>query len=270
MPAKKQVILNPFVAEFVYAAIVNSSIEQRRQLNGKFLYATRTPKKAKAFSINSSDEEKAILLSKLGIDFAWTFNLNKDKLDQIIEAAGGKTMSQLNKMMIDEKVMVVTNKQVMTFLGLMASNCHSETWMLNRDYLLFGYQAKQWRKVADPPLNREVKESLVEMRNMAQLMLNTIMASKSIEGMFHINEPAMAVLLYFLSRQKEFIGEHEMKMYFRSLYRDFRIVVSLKILIEGRMIEKRMDAQKPEYRITGIGVSTAMHFQKKVFALINF
>ncbi len=270
MPAKKQVILNPFVAEYVYAAIVNSTIEQRKQLNGKFLYATRTAKKAKAFSVNSTDEEKAILLSKLGIDFAWCFNLNKEKLDEMVKASGGQTLSQITKSMVDQKVMVVTSKQQMQFLGLMASNCHSESWLLNRDYLLFGYQAKQWRKVTDPPLNREMKESLVEVRQIAQLMLNTIMASKTIEGMFGINEPAMAVLLYFLSRQKEFVTEHEMKMYFRSLYRDFRIVVSLKMLITGKLIEKRMDVPKPEYRITGIGVSTAMNFQKKVFTLINF
>lgn len=270
MPAKKQIILDPFVSEFVYYCIMNSTVEQRKQLNGKFLYATRTSKKAKTFSVKSTDEEKRILLSKLGIEFAWVFNIDKQKLDTLFETSGKKTLLELNKMMIEQRVMVVTDKQVMTFLGVMASNCHSESWLINREYMSFGYRVKEWRKEYEHPTNREIKESLMSMRDMAKVMLNTILAAKSIEDQFGVSETAMTVLLYLVSRQKEFVTEFEMKTYLRGLYREFRINVALKSLMLSRHIEKNVGATRPEYRITSIGINVAMNFQKKAITLLNF
>ena len=271
MPAKRQVILDPFVSEYVYSCIVNSTIEQRKMLNGKFLYATRTSKKAKTFSVKSTDEEKRILLAKLGVQFAWVFYIEKDKLDELLGTTGKVTNSQIAKIMIDQKVMVVSNRQVMSLLGLMSSNCHSETWMMNRDYLTMGYLAKQWRKQYEHPTNKEIKDGLVESREIAKLMVNTIMASKSTEGMFGVTETEMSVLLYMMSRQKEFVPEHEMKVYFRGLYREFRINVALKQLVLAQYISKNLtDPKVSEYNITGWGVDVAMKFQKRVFNLLNF
>ncbi len=270
MPAKRQIILDPFVSEFVYSCIMNSTIEQRKQLNGKFLYATRTSKKAKTFSVKSTDEEKRILLSKLGIEFAWVFNISKDKLDQLFETTGKKTLSELTKVMIEQKVMVVTDKQVMTFLGVMASNCHSESWLINREYLNFGYRIKEWRREYEHPTNREMKEMMMVMRDMAKAMLNTILASKSIEDQFGVSETAMTVLLYLISRQKEFVTEFETKTYLRGMYREFRVNVALKSLISLKYVERNAGETKPEYRITGMGVNVALSFQKKALTLLNF
>ena len=270
MPNKRDVIVNPFVSEFIYDAIVNSTIDQRRFLNGKFLKVGKSIRKARAFSVNSTLEEKALMLTKLGVKFAWVFGLDKKQLKQIEEESGEYTNVQLTDRLLQEKAFVITDKQFMLFSNLMASNCHSETWMMNKAFHQASYRIKEWRKnYASVPIV-DSKDGVVAARDMAKIMLNTIIFSKYAEGLFDVNEAETAVLLYFLSKEREFIPDAELKLAFNGVYRNFKLVRCLNTLVNAQYVEKGEGRFKGTYRITSFGIDVAMKFEKKVFSLENF
>jgi len=270
MPVKRDVVVNPFVSEFLYDAIVNSTVEQRRFLNGKYLKVGRSKRKARAFSVNSTLEEKALMLTKLGISFAWVFNIEKSKLKQLQEDAGEYTNVQLADKMLQEKYFVITDKQLMLFCNLMASNSHSETWLLNRDFVQASYRIKEWRQnYGNVPL-ADSKDSIVAARDMAKIMMNTIMFSKYAEGILDISEPEIAILLYLLSKEREYIPDTELRVTFNGIYRNFKLVRCINTLLKGQLIEKGLGAMLRQYRLTSWGIDTAMKFQKRVFSLENY
>lgn len=270
MPAKRDVIVNPFVSEFVYDNIVNSTHDQRKFLNGKYTRVGRHSRPAKAFSVKATQEEKALMLSKLGIPFAWFFNIDLAKFKELFENRAEFTNAQLTDKMLKENWFVVSDKQFMTFAGLMASNCHSETYMINRDFNKIGFRAKEWRKEYANTSLTEAKESLTASRDIARLMTNTIMFSKYTDGEFGINEAEIAVLMYMYSKSKEFIELNELKRQFNGIYRNFKLVAALKVLRNAKYIEEGEAEWAKQYRMTGWGVDIALRFEKKVFSLENY
>lgn len=270
MPAKRSILVNPFVNEYVYDQMMKVTVEQKRLLNGKYLKALRNSRTAKTFATKSTIEEKAILLAKLGIDFAWTFNISKEKLNEICEEGGiGKATEMANKMLL-EKLMVVTGKQVLNLLGFMAANCHSEVYMMNRDFFKVGHRIKAWRKEYSSTTNKEMRDALIVSREMAKIFANSIMMSKDMEGAYGVGEVGLVTLLFIMSKQKEYVSEHEIKLYFNSVYRNFRVYNSVKILLDGKYIDRSYATKEKAYKITGMGIDLALKFQKKIMNLENF
>lgn len=270
MPAKRDVIVNPFVSEFVYDNIVNSTLDQRRHLNGKFARVKRNSRSAKAFSVKATQEEKALVLAKLGVPFAWFFNIDLVKFKELFENRKEFTNAQLSDKMLKENWFVVTDKQFMTFAGLMASNSHSETYMINRDFLKVGYRLKQWRNQYSNTSSTEAKDALPMSKDIAKLMSNAIIYSKYTDGEFGINEPEIAVLLYIYSKNKEFLPLNDLKIQFNGVYRNFKLVKALNELMKAKYVEKGEAEWANQYRITGWGVDIALRFEKKVFSLENY
>lgn len=270
MPAKRDVIVDPFVSEFIYDTIINATLDQRRFLNGKYQKVGRSKRKARAFSVTSTLEEKALMLAKLGVSFAWVFNMDKAKFKEISAEIKGMSNLQITDMMLREKMFVITDKQFLFFAGLMASNSHSETWMLNRDFLTASYRLNEWKQQYGNATLGASKDSTPASRDMAKVMLNTIIFSQYALGAFDVNDAEMAVLLYFLSKEKEFIGFDELKLSFNSVYKNFKLVKALKTLLNAKYIEQGQGEWAKQYRMTGWGVDIALRFEKKVFSLENY
>lgn len=270
MPTRRDVVVNPFVSEYLYDTIINATVEQRRFLNGKYLKVGRNKRKARAFSVNSTLEEKALMFTKLGIPFAWVFNLDRTQLKQFQEESDGYSNVQLTDKMLQARCFVVTDKQFMLFSNLMASNSHSETWMLNRAFHQAAYRIKEWRQAYGNVPLEDAKVSLPAGRDMAKVMLNAIIFSKYAEGLFEINETEIAVLLYIFSKEKEFIPLEELRNHFNGIYRNFKLVRCLNSLLKAQYVEKGMGKWVKDYRITSWGIDTALKFEKRVFALENF
>ncbi len=270
MPARRDVITNPFISEFVYDKIVNATMEERRFLNGKFAKVRRNTKTARLFSVSSTLEEKALILSKLGVQFAWLFNIGKNEFKQLCKEADGMTSVELTDKMLKENYFVVSDKQFMMFSHLMASNSHSETWMLNRQFLQAGQYLKEWKQEHGNANLSDVKDASPASKWMAKIMLNTIMFSKYSDGILEVNDIQIAVLLYFFSKEKEFITHEELRVSFNGIYRNFKLAKCLRVLLNAKYIEKGEGQWANQYRLTGWGVDIALRFEKKVFSLENY
>lgn len=270
MPKKRDILTNPCVSEFVYDTIVNSTIDQKKFLNGKFLRVGRTSRTAKAFSVSSGMEERALVLAKLGVPFAWVFNISEKKLKELYDDRHSFNQVKLADKMIEEKMFVITDKEFMQYAGLMASSCHSETWILNRDFLKVHYHLREWRRDYENATNKETKEGIAASKEIAKLITNSIIFSKYSDGTYGINEQEIAVLMYMYSKQKEFIELKQLKIHFNGIYRNFKLVRAINTLLKNQYVEKGVGQFEDNCRITGWGVDIVLKFQKRVFALENY
>lgn len=270
MATKRDVLLNPVISEFIYDCLMRTTVEQKKNLNGKFLKATRTSRTAKSFSVKSTMEEKAILLSKLGVPFSWNFNITKKKLNELFENRKDIKKSQLTDIMLKEKIIIITDKQVNQYLGLMAANCHSEIWLMNRDFLKAGHVLKDWRKEYFNATISHVRNSDRTAKDIAKLVVNSIAVTKLCESIFGIPEPAVSVLLYMFSKEADFITEQEMRVYFFNLYRGFKVTTAINKLLESKFIERGYLSNQKEFKVTAAGMEAALRFEKRMFSMDNF
>lgn len=270
MPAKRNTILNPYLNEFVYDQMVKATTEQKIKLGGRLLKYMKNSRVAKAFATKSTIEDKAIMLAKLGVSFSWCLNLSKQKLNEIYEEHSESTASKLSNAMLKEKVFVVTDKQIMSFLGIMAANCHGETYMMNRDFFTMGYKVKEFRKEFSNPTNREIKEGVLIAKDLSRLFLGAMTASRFSDGIFGISSFSLELLMYLYSREKEYITEEEIRSYFGSLYRNFKLTTAIKNLSEAMYIEKGEGDFVRSYKVTAWGADTVLKFERKVFNLEKF
>lgn len=270
MPAKRDVIVDPFVSEFIYDVIINATLDQRRFLNGKYQKVGRSQRKARAFSVTSTLEEKALMLTKLGVSFAWVFGIDKGKFKELMQGMKGMSNTQITDKMLQEKMFVITDKQFAFYSGILAANSHSETWLLNRQFLDAAYRLNEWKQTYGSIPVGEAKNVTPAARYMAKMMLNTIIFSNYVVGAFDINDAEMAVLLYFFSKEKEFLTLDELKSRFNSVYRNFKLIKAVKTLLNAKYIEQGQGEWAKQYRMTGWGVDIALRFEKKVFSLENY
>lgn len=267
MPPKRDILQNPIVSEFVYDCLMKATLEQKKNLNGKLLRATRTSRTAKAFAMKSTQEEKAILLAKLGVSFSWNFNLSKKRLMELFENRKTMTPTQLTDLMLREKIVIVTDKQVVQFLGVMAANCHSEIYLLNRDFLKAGYMAREFRKEYFSTTLSELKTANLSAKWMARTMVNNIVSGKFCEALFDMPETSICVLLFMFSKDKEFITEQEIRLYFNGIYRGFKLGKSINDLLKVNFIEKSYLTESKEYCVTKSGIEAVLRFEKRTFSM---
>lgn len=267
MPTKKDVLIIPAVSEYLYDCLTRATYEQKKNLKLKYAKAVKNSKTAKTFAATSSWEDKAIVLSKLGIEFSFVFNLNKTRLMELYRDKNDLKPGELADYLLREKIMVVTDKQVLHFLNLLASNAHSEVWMMNRDFLKAGYNITDWKKEYFNTNLEEIKGGSRSARDVAKLMSATMLYAKFAPTLLGIQDVSVAVLLYIFSKDKEFIRESEIRLYFNGVYRNFKLGKSINDLLKTKFIEHGHLTKTKEYRITSYGTEAALRFQKKIFGV---
>lgn len=269
MPRKRQLLVNPVLCQYVYDVLLTTTPHERLNLSGKYLKAAKHSKTALTFSVNSTYEEKAILLAKLGKPFFWGIGISRDEMKKLMDE---NTFGQkeLTDRAIKDRFVAVADKQFIQFAGLLAASCHGETWMLNRQFLTVGYRMKEWKKEYANTTHTEMKESRQASKEIAKLQVLTLMLSEMVPEICGVTKPALDVLLWMFGREKEFIALRDLKTVFSGIHRNFKVVSSVTQLREANYIEKSYLSKEIEYKVTALGADAVMRFQKRVFNTENF
>lgn len=269
MPRKRQLLVNPVLCQYVYDVLLTTTPHERLNLSGKYLKAAKHSKTALTFAVNSTYEEKAILLAKLGKPFFWGVGIDREGLKKLMDENifGQK---ELTDRAIKDRFVVVADKQFIQFAGLLAASCHGETWMLNRQFLTVGYRMKEWRKEYANTTHSEMKASRQASKDIAKLQVHTLMLSEMVPEICGITKPALDVLLWMFAREREFISLLNLKTVFSGIHRNFKVLSAVTQLRESLYIEKSMLSKDIEYRVTALGADAVMKFQKRVLNAENF
>lgn len=266
MPVKRPIVTNDIFTEFVYDCIINATIEERKLLTGQQAGISRNKKKARTWTIRSTVEEKILFLARLNIPCGLIVGCTKDKIAELKESVRNLSQSRLADLMAKENIFCISDKTFLSYANVMSANAHSETALLNKDFMRASQRLNEWKQAERNGSIKDVKNSVQATREISKMLYNSIIVSKYALGAFDVNETDLSVMLFLHSKQREFITHTEIKIELNGIYRNFKIGACLKHLMIEKYIEKGVGEFEGSFRLTSWGSDVVNKFQKKVLS----
>jgi len=266
--AKPKPFNDPFLNEFVYDCLWNAFKDQRVNLKLRENKALKSASTARSFATKSTFEEKITLLARLGIPFFFGFGTMDSKVlaDLHRTYKENKLLDAVNELLA-RKIFVVTQKEVAMYMSLMAASVHSDSYVINRDYIKMGYHINAWKKDVVEPSDAVTKDALHSAREISRVMIQTVMLPKYIEE-YGINEVGLTVMLFLFTKNRYDTPVQDIKDLLIPMYSPSKVTNAIKKCIEKQFMAKSLREKKQvRYTLTGLGVETAMRIQHKVMNL---
>lgn len=256
MKKRNKSLQNPILNDFVYTVLYNSSYEQKRGLEGKFLKAAMNEKSAKAFASHSSTDEKNLILSHFGFEYFTVIakrGLSLEKMKDILtKFESNKKVSAL-KDLAEEGLIVTSDKEFLRLLGFTSQTIHHPTFFHNLEFLRQGYHIKKWAK---RNLNQD-DLSIRETDEMASFLANKfLVVHEKIEhsqALFGLSSNQLKILLYLYTKPHTYIPETELWDYFDSSMNTREFKTNLRALHRAYLIQPSVSERKKQYTISGAG-----------------
>ena len=260
---------DPYMNEYVFHCIVTAPPHLIDKLPPHLHRFTRSVSTAKRFVQKSSLEKKLQMLSALGGAFSLVLHppryLNKVKMEKVLKHfLEGRRLADVNEM-IKEKVFVITDKDVMAVFAIMAQSCHSETYMLNKDYSLIVTEMVK-KKFPDRKANDEDLKGLLEDHKLVcQFLLNCLMNQEYVNGMVGYRPTEIMLLLYLFVNKNKYVAENDLRRFFTSQVGRSGVMAAIRHLEQSLHIQKLPSVWS--YTITGLGVQLISSYVNRVVAM---
>lgn len=254
---------DPFFVEFVYHCIATAKREQLIRVPFDLDKFTKTPSAIKAFAEKASLEQRLVMLSRLGVEWKlWLAPMAEMNKQVIIETLQNykeeARLESVNKM-IGDKHFVFGDRDVMTILGMMAQNCHSETYRINRDYSLLAEQVVEGEtKLSNV---ESVKSLLEDHKLLLRFSLNVLLSQDYIDGQTSFDAEDIMVLQFLLLHKNTFVEQNKIIDKFNK-YKKNTITRVLYKLFKSHHIDKFPGKQR--YCIANLGVQVLTNLMARV------
>lgn len=238
-----------------------SQPDKKSLLSPGELRATRTAKKAIHYANQMSIDEKLILFAKIGISYSLVIHNKGWKLKDWIKKTKDLTNAQKMTEAAKIKLVVVSNKDIINNLSVMANLTHSDTFLLNMDFHRVGHFVNAWKD--RKPNEGSLQDSLEDSKIINKLALVTSLAIKAIRGNTEIGDLDINILMFLYDNRKNYVTREVIDGFLGSQYRKQIITAAVQRLVEKELIERNPTITKPEYQITGTGIRSVMDFHSK-------
>lgn len=270
MAAQKILVNSPIINELTFDYLFTMTPEQRKLFSPKELRFIRTAKRARQFVNSSSMDEKLLLLAKLGVQFSFIIHREKFPATHIKEwYEKYKEMAAVDfvKEMSDQNLVVLNDRVLVSFLNLMATFSHSDSYLLNLDFHKVGYFINNWKKFEKPNV-QSIQESLEYAQVINRFALNITTELKTIKGVTEVRELDITLLMYLYENRNKYVLRETIMNNFCGLYRKTVIGSAIKRLLEKLLIDRNpMYHNRHEYQITALGNTAVMDFHRKNLSL---
>jgi len=259
---RKRVLLNDkIVNELAFDALFHlSQPDKRDKLTAQELRAAKTSNSAKHYASQMTLDEKLILFAKIGISFSFVLHKTdwtlKDWYKKYKEMTKGQQLSESSK----DRVIVLSDKTVANFLGMMVSLTHSDGYLLNMDFHRVGHFVNTWKDAI--PDADSIAEALEYAKMINKLALVQNMAMKTVRGVTDIGDLDLNILMYLYDAGARYVPRPTIDNYF-GLYKKTIITAAVKRLVEKSLIERNPTVRLPEYQITSFGSTAVTEFHTK-------
>ena len=256
MKKRNKSLQNPVINDLVYTVLYNSSYEQKRGLEGKFLRAAMNEKSAKSFASHSSTDEKNFILSHFGFEYFTVIakrGLAFEKMkDILVKFESNKKVSAL-KDLSEEGLIVVSDKEFLRLLGFASQTINHPTFFLNLEFLRQGYNIKKWSK---RNLNKDdlaIRETDEMASFLAAKFLNVHEKIEHSQTLFGLSPNQLKIVLYLYTKPHTYIPETELWEYFDGAMNTREFKTNLRVLHRAYLIQPSVSERKKQYTISGAG-----------------
>jgi hypothetical protein len=265
MPVRKNVLFDPKTNEYLYDILYNSPKHVRAELNPAELSIVRSHTNIKRFVNNEILERKLALFTKMGMSWALLFFdpslFDLKQLEEVYRqyAIGGAPLENQARM-IRENTFVMTDKTVALGMAMMASNCHQETYSINKNFLKVRDSIKHVKSIsenADRNQNVEYLKAEKAMHQLSKVLHHSLQLDNYLETVLGLQRTDLHLLIFLFQKPHNFFQIGYIQRRLAHAFRPTTIATRARILFEKGYIEKLPTAtKKPAYQIKAKGVLT--------------
>lgn len=254
-------IQDPTFNEFLFHVIMSATTKQKSRLPYDLIRWTYAPGEAKNFCEKAPLEQRLEMLARLGIQWkVWLAppdGMKKSTLTETLEQYKDEQRLQSINGMISEKQFVFGDRDVMTVLSMMAQNCHSETYRINREY------SKLAATIVDastkgPSEAHVFKKVLEDYRLLLKFVLNILQSQDFVDGLSAFERDEIMVLVFLFGHRNAYIDIKTISKQFNAHFTAGKIRSTIGGLIRAGHVDKFPG--KSRYTITSAGVQTIANF----------
>lgn len=269
MPKKLVSIPDHVLNEYIFDLLWNITTEERRHLNRRQLNALVSAGAAKRYVTSTGLEDKLVLLAKMGVEFGLYFgNIDGKRISRLQETHKKKGGDAVIKEMQEERIFILSSREVCQFMNLLSSYAHSENYMLNRQFLKVAHRLNKWKEWKSE-LNDEYAESVEASKEIARFSYQLLNMTKYMDGLTGVSTDSLMILLYLFRFKSNFVEDGELMMRIVPSITKNKYTYAIKKMEKEFFIERKAATKNKQWQITAKGVDTVMKFQKTLLNYIN-
>lgn len=262
---------NPAFNEFLYSLLFNAPIEAKRVIPPRFLKYVNSETEAKKFIKRATMEEARTLLSYLGVQHFVVLvgqdNVNFKELKTILEKfKNNKNIASL-KDIIDLKLFVTSDRELITLLGLVSQSIHHRAYTMNLELTRTSYHVRGWKKRLD---DQETANAYADAILLSRTLLNASFTMHKIGFLFKLNQLEMEVLLLLYPAKHMYTQIDIIFEAFIGRFSKTKMSACIKRLIVSQHIQKSSISVGREYALTSIGIRIVNEYMDAVMHANNF
>lgn len=259
MPKDKPQIVDTILNEFVYTALYRADYQSKRELPPKYSKIILDEQAARNFADKSTRDEKEIVLALLGYEFYYVVHRSGKPFNQIkdfLPLMGSKSV--VSKIAAEEGFYVISDREIVSILGLMSGTTHNPFFYLDTELIRQGYNIRKWKKKyanAKELSHRDADESA---KMVCKNIYGAMMLSQTCKLSLGLSPAGLSILLYFYAFGILEATPEKLKEILVGRFSPTEITYAIKELVLGHFISKLLG----KYSITGSGVkkvNTAFH-----------
>jgi hypothetical protein len=263
MPVRKNIVFPARFYEWFFDLLTSIPKEIRRSLNDTELSALRTKSEIKRFAQNSIIDKKLTLLTKLGLDWSLiVFDPKKfdiKTLEKVYRqySINGAPLDNINDM-IRQQVFVLSSKEIALSLGMMASNCHGNTFRINMEITKVNDALAHIDKRREMAESNQSKQSSVTdaaYLRMARMMFYGMDAENYFLAVHGLLPVEVKILCILYQKPNNYYRVTALQERLKHSHQPTTVAARARILFEQNYLERLpVSTKTPSYQIKAKGI----------------
>jgi predicted transcriptional regulator len=267
------IVNNPVFNEFVYSALFNATVEEKRRLKPKYFKIAMSARSAKTFCTTGSKEEKEYMLAELGYDNFYVIcrrGMTLLKFKEILAKFDNQKRVAAISDIAEAGVFVTSDREFMRMLGLMSQSIHHHSHFLNLEITRQGHHIQRWSKQYLNKKDIDTKETDASAKALARTCLSAILTMTFWPGSTGMTTAQMEILLYLYSVSNSYISYSRLFDVFAGNTNNFKFSSAIRALVTDELIIKHGRGNIKEYSISALGIKQVNTFINKTINLNSF
>lgn len=266
MKPRKFRLENPFLTEFIYSCLYNTSFDEKKVIPPRLLKYVRDLRMAKKFLKNYSLDEAVTLLSYLGIGHAFFLFDKKNGTLKSLQAIldkhkTNKPISALQDV-VDGHFFVSTDKEFNMLLGLMGQTIAHKSYDMGLEYTRVGHHIHNWPRRLDLGADDPVPDMMLKSNLLATTLLSSSLTLEKALFLFGLRPLEVQILLYLYPLKHTYANISQLSTYFTGYVPHLKVIGAVKSLINSQHIQPSAIARDQEYTISALGIRVVNQYME--------
>lgn len=268
MAARFYFVNDPDFSEYVFHCMRLCPPEIKARLNPIELAYFKNEKEIRKFAEDQNLDKRLLMLSRIGMSYCILIGPQEVDLNPMMQGVltqykSAEARQEVIKAMMENRVFVLSSRDIMVMSHLMAQNSHSQVYQLDKAYVLLHDKLQNYRI---RPFKEEVKDAAEGFDMLAKITLNALCSEESITSITGITEFEMKILLAMYPYRNTMITNDRISEFIGESYRSTGVAKSCGELEKKGCLIREVGYRKKHrsqvYMINEKGIDAVLNYLK--------